>query len=46
MFVAFSVGSQVASAAYTLCLEKDWLIAIASNESELTGRLKFYELRV
>ncbi|RWS05807.1 solute carrier family 40 member 1-like protein, partial [Dinothrombium tinctorium] len=35
-FVLFSVIAQVFSCGYTLVLEKDWLLALVSNQEELT----------
>lgn len=39
ILVTFSVIAQVTSAGYTLCLEKDWLLALARDEAELTGMI-------
>ncbi|XP_015784071.1 solute carrier family 40 member 1 [Tetranychus urticae] len=36
VLVGFSLISQVTSAGYTLCLEKDWLVTLAEDEKRLT----------
>jgi len=39
--VFFSMIAQVFSIGYTLALEKDWLIALSSDEQQLTSKLTF-----